>query len=140
MRSALRTISEDTDVNAAMAALSLRTKIGDEDARKAIIDLAGGPDLARRRPAGAVAEKLGFGHEVNWLQSYLYDLEQRDLCTQRKDAVAKLRALGDKRAVPALEQALFRKGKVGKWKGKNVNECLVDDARAAITYLSGVTP
>jgi hypothetical protein len=77
---------------------------------------------------------------VNWLQSYLYDLEQRDLCTQRRDAVSKLRALGDKRAVPALEQALFRKGKVGKWKGKNVNECLVADARAAITFLSGVAP
>jgi serine/threonine protein kinase len=140
MRSALRTISTDTDVDAAMAALSLRVKIDDGEAKKTLIELAGGSDMARRRPAAAVAEKLGLGHEVDWLQSYLYDLEQRDLCSQRKDAVIKLRALGDKKAIPALEQALFRKGKVGKWKGKNVNECLVDDAKAAITFLSGVQP
>ena len=140
MRSALRTISQDTDIDAAMAALSLRVKLDDADARKTVIALASGSDMPRRRPAAAVAEKLGLSHEIDWLKSYLYDLEQRDLCSQRKEAVAKLRALGDKRAVPALEQALFRKGKVGKWKGKNVNECLVADARAAITFLSGVQP
>ncbi len=140
MRAALRTISQDTDIDAAMAALALRVKLDDAEARRTVIELAGGSDMPRRRPAAAVADKLGLSGEVNWLQSYLYDLEQRDLCTQRKEAVVKLRALGDKRAISALEQAQFRKGRVGKWKGKNVNECLVDDARAAISFLSGVAP
>ncbi len=140
MRSALRTISTDTDVEAAMAALALRVKLDDAEAHRTLVELASGSDMTRRRPAAVVAEKLGLSSEVDWLKSYLYDLEQRDLCLQRKDAVIKLRALGDKRAIPALEQAQFRKGKVGKWKGKNVNDCLVDDARAAITFLSGVGP
>jgi tetratricopeptide (TPR) repeat protein len=140
MRSALRAISLDTDVDAAMQALALRVKLDDGEARKSIIQLAGGADAARRKPAAAIAEKLGLSHEVDWLASYLYDLEQRDVCAQRKEAVTKLRALGDKRAIPALEQAQFRKGRVGKWKGKNVNECLVDDAKAAITFLQGTTP
>jgi tetratricopeptide (TPR) repeat protein len=140
MRSALRAISLDTDVDAAMQALALRVKLDDGEARSSVISLAGGGDVARRGPAAALAEKLGLAHEVDWLASYLFDLEQRDLCAQRKTAVAKLRALGDKRAIPALEQAQFRKGRVGKWKGKNVNECLVDDAKAAITFLQGTVP
>ncbi len=140
LRSALRTISLDTDVNAGIQALSLRVKLDDAEARRTLIELAGGSDIARRKPAAQAAEKLGLSSEVDWLASYLYDLEQRDLCAQRKEAVVKLRALGDKRAIPALEQAQFRKGRVGKWKGKNVNECLVDDAKAAITYLQGVQP
>ena len=140
MRSALRAISSDTDVDAAMQALALRVKLDDGEARAMIIQLAGGSDVTRRKPAAQVAEKLGLSHEVDWLASYLYDLEQRDVCAQRREAVAKLRALGDKRAIPALEQAQFRKGRVGKWKGKNVNECLVDDAKAAIMFLQGVAP
>jgi tetratricopeptide (TPR) repeat protein len=140
LRAALRTISTDTDVVAAMAALTLRVKFEDADARQAVIELASGADMARRRPAAAVAEKLGLSTEIDWLKSYLYDLEQRDQCAQRKEAVAKLRALGDKRAIEPLEQAQFRKGRVGKWKGKNVNECLAADARAAVTFLRGVKP
>ena len=136
LRAALRTISQDTDVEAAMAALTLRVKFDDGEARRAVIELAAGPDLAKRRAAAALSETLGLSREVDWLASYLHDLEQRDTCAQRKEAVAKLRALGDKRAIPPLEQAPFRKGKVGKWKGKNVNDCLAEDARAAVTFLS----
>lgn len=119
-----------------MAALTLRVKFDDGEARRAVIELAAGPDLAKRRAAAALSETLGLSREVDWLASYLHDLEQRDTCAQRKEAVAKLRALGDKRAIPPLEQAPFRKGKVGKWKGKNVNDCLAEDARAAVTFLS----
>jgi hypothetical protein len=59
------------------------------------------------------------------------------VCPRRKEAVAKLRALGDARAVPALKKALVRKGK-GKWRKKNVNDCLIADAKAALVYLTGL--
>ena len=141
LRANLRTIGHDTDVDAAIAALGLLAgRASDASARKQLVELAASADPARRKPAATLAEKLGLGHEVKWLDSYLYDLAQGDVCAQRKEAVAKLRALGDPKAVPGLEKALFRKGTVGKWKGKNVNDCLVDDARAAITYLQSVKP
>ena len=48
--------------------------------------------------------------------------------------IANLRALDDKAAIPALKRARYRTGQ-GKWKGKNINVCLVKDAKAAIAYL-----
>ncbi len=141
LRANLRVIAGDTDVDAVTAALGLLAgKAGDRSAHQRIIELASGPERTLRKPAAALAEKLGLGAEVDWLKSYLLDLEQGEVCAQRKEAVTKLRALGDARAIPALERALLRKGKVGKWNGKNVNECLVGDARAAIAYLHGLAP
>ena len=82
--------------------------------------------------------RLGIGSEVDWYAAYVLDLEQGEGCTKRREAVAKLRALGDPRAIPQLEAAIVRKGKTGKWKGKRINKCLQDAARAAIAFLAGV--
>jgi serine/threonine-protein kinase len=139
LRASLQAIADDTDVAAATAALELMVKtLAIGSARAQVIREAAAPGMDRRRAMAALAEKLGAAHEVDWLASYLLDLDEGEVCAQRKPAVARLRALGDPRAIPALEAALERKGKVGKWRGRNVNECLVDDVKAALTYLRGL--
>ena len=56
-----------------------------------------------------------------------------------KDAVAKLRALGDKKAIPALEAAQKRVRTEGLLKRKvNSNACLRVDAAEAIRYLESL--
>ena len=115
-----------------------RTALAAAGALDKLVAWAGGDDAVKRAAAAAAVGKLNLGDRVDWLSSYRFDLEQGELCAQRKPAVAKLRALGDPAAIPALTKALLRLGTVGKWKGKNVNACLVDDAKAAITYLEGL--
>jgi serine/threonine-protein kinase len=139
LRANLIATSNDTDMAAAMAAYELLiTMTKDRDARPRLIAAASGEHAARRHAAGALVERLGFAGEVDWLAAYLYDLDQGDGCDERKAAVGKLRALGDPRAIPALEEAIVRTGKIGKWKGKPINKCLGAAARAAITYLAGL--
>jgi hypothetical protein len=58
---------------------------------------------------------------------------------ERKEAVGKLRALGDKRAIPALEEALNRTRTVGLLRRKtSANGCLRADAREAVQYLESL--
>ena len=141
MRAQLAAIAGDTDAPAAVAALAfMATTLDDDSAEARLIGYASGEDAARRAAAVPAIAKLGWSDRVDWLKSHILDLQQGELCKDRKAAVAKLRALGDPRAVPALEGSLVRLGKVGKWRGKNVNECLIDDARAAIAYLQGLPP
>jgi|JI10StandDraft_1071094.scaffolds.fasta_scaffold99108_3 tetratricopeptide (TPR) repeat protein len=136
LRANVSAIAADTDAATAVAALVFqRELLDDSGAVTRLIAWASGEDPARRAAAIPAVTKLGVADQVDWLLSYQRDLEQGELCAQRKPAVAKLRALGDRAAIPALEKALVRLGTVGKWKGKNVNACLVDDAKAAITYL-----
>ena len=137
LRANLVATSNDTDMAAAMAAYEiLITMTRDRDAKPRLLAAVAGDDMPRRAAAGALVERLGFGGEVDWLAVYLKDLEQGEGCEIRKQAVGKLRALGDARAIPALEEAIVRKGKTGKWKGKRINKCLGAAARAAITFLS----
>ena len=139
LRANLIAISNDTDAAAAMAAFELLITLTEDGAAKArLLATTVSPDMELRRAAGALVGRLGFGDEVNWLAVYLLDLEQGNGCDERKEAVAKLRALGDPRAIQALEEAIVRKGKNGKWKGKPINRCLAADARAAITFLAGL--
>ena len=53
--------------------------------------------------------------------------------------MAKLRALGDARAVTALERALVPTSRTPSYRGKRLNECLAEDASAAIGYLRGLS-
>jgi len=71
-----------------------------------------------------------------------YDAAIRDLtkgktCEQRKVAVARLRELGDARAIPALKKARYRmRGGILGVGDSNTNSCLKADAEAAIAELS----
>jgi serine/threonine-protein kinase len=73
------------------------------------------------------------------LDAYILDLQQGDTCAERKEAVSKLRALGDKRAIPALQEAQNRTRTVGLLRRKtSANGCLRAEAKEAVQYLESL--
>jgi hypothetical protein len=65
-----------------------------------------------------------------------YELDKGKTCEARKAAVAKLRDLGDARAVPLLKRARYRmRGGVLGVGDANTNKCLKADAEAAMAAL-----
>jgi serine/threonine protein kinase len=134
LRANLRAITGDKDVAAAMQAFELLIgPVHDFTAKDLLIAMASGKDAGKRAGAVRLVQRLGLDAKVDWRTSYELDLDQGELCQDRKEAVAKLRALGDARAIPALEKAVARK--VKKKASKLSNACLVDEAGAALTYL-----
>jgi hypothetical protein len=128
-------------VDAALEFLGmLVAKTGDRAAEDQLVDLASFSKVSRtRHKAMAVAEEVGLGDRIDRLSSYLLDLDQGATCAKRKDAVAKLRALGNKKAIPALRKARRRVRSEGLLKKKvNTNACLRVDAAEAIRYLQSL--
>ncbi len=141
LRSNLRAMAADRDPDVVRNAFDLWVgHTQDPTAKKALLNAAISEDLDRRRAAAPLIDRYKLGDSVEWLTAYSFDLEQEATCELRQQAVSRLRALGDARAVPALERALARRGKSGAYKGKPINGCLADDARAAIGYLRGLVP
>jgi hypothetical protein len=112
-------------------------KTSDPDAKKALLKAAVSEDLERRHAAIPIILKYNLGDDIDWVATYSLDLQQELTCAKRKEAVGRLRALKDRRAVPALERAVEHRGKPGA-KTKSVNWCLIDDATAAIRFLNGL--
>lgn len=114
--------------------------VGDGDAEDRLVRMASSDNALRtRQHAVTVAEEVGLGDQIDRLGSYLLDLEQGESCAARKHAVAKLRALGDKKAIPALEAAQKRIRTEGLLKKKvNANACLRTDAAEAILSLQSL--
>jgi serine/threonine-protein kinase len=139
LRADLRAISEDkTDPVSAMAAWDLAiSTLHDDTARERLITQASGPDLALRTTAEKEAHKLGLDAQVDWLTAYTRDLEDGEQCMDRKEAVAKLHALGDPRAIPALEKASARK--INKPRSRS-NACLQAEAQQTMIYLRSLGP
>jgi len=115
-------------------------RTSDPDAKKLLLAAAVHDDITRRKAVRPVIERRKLGDSVDWLKAYSLDLEQDTPCEARREAVSKLRALGDVRAVEALERAMVKVGKSGAYRNKKLNLCLVEDARAAIGYLRGLSP
>ena len=139
MRTALRTMAA-LEKNAAVAAAAMEVwfQTGDSEARTALVNAVVSEDMARRKAVRPVITRYNLHNEVNWIASYNYDLQQELECEDRKGVVARLRALDDPRAIPALQQAIARKGTQGRYANKPINGCLVDDAKAAVGYLQGL--
>jgi serine/threonine protein kinase len=125
-------------VDAAVEFLGTLAKAGQRAAADQLVDLASSSKSARRRhTALRVADEVGLGDRVDRLGSYVLDLDQGETCPIRREAIGKLRALGDKKAIPHLRSArkrirtegAFRKRKV------NTNACLRVAANEAIRYL-----
>jgi eukaryotic-like serine/threonine-protein kinase len=139
LRANLKALSDDKDAEIAGPAFDIligATNV--EDAEQRLIVMARSDDLDRRRAARLVAEHQSIMDRLDLLTMYTLDLEQEISCEKRRDVVAKLRAIGDSKAIPALERARSRLGRSGKWNGKPVNQCLIDDATSAISYLSSL--
>ena len=72
------------------------------------------------------------------LKAALHDLESSKTCAERKAAIPKLVALGDKTAIPALKKARYRgRGGLLGIGERNANACLRATAEAAIKSLGG---
>ncbi|MEM7436287.1 MAG: serine/threonine-protein kinase [Myxococcota bacterium] len=127
-------------VAASLAILGALAKNGDKDARKRLVELASQDlNLVTRRGAMSVASASGLGDRVDWLRAYSLDLQQGRTCADRRDAVANLRALGDKAAIPVLVAAQQRSRTEGLLKRKvNANACLRQDAAEAVQYLKSI--
>lgn len=128
-------------VDAALGVLGTLANAGDWAATDQLVDLASSSKTPRRRhTALRVADEVGLGDRVDRLGSYLLDLEQGGSCELRKDAVGKLRALGDKKAIPHLKGARKRiRTEGGLIKRKvNTNACLRTAASEAIRYLQSL--
>ncbi|HEU0033641.1 MAG TPA: serine/threonine-protein kinase [Kofleriaceae bacterium] len=136
MREHLRTMAADKDPVVLAGAMDLWMRTTDPEAKGALLNAAIAEDITRRHAVVPVIERHKLTGEVKWITAYQYDLQQEPQCPARKEAVAKLRALGDRDAIAPLEQAIERRAR-GAPKGR-YNWCLIDDARAAIGYLSGL--
>jgi serine/threonine protein kinase len=119
----------------------LVAKTSDWAAADQLIDLASSSKSEHKRhKALRVADQVGLGDQVDRLGSHLIDLRRGGTCLARKDAVASLRALGDKKAVPALRKAKQRVRTEGGLVKKrvNTNACLRADATEAIRHLQSL--
>ena len=120
------------------AADIMLTKLNDHDADDHLVEMASEyRTMNVRVRARELAAKHSLLERVDLVASYTKDLAQASGCAERRDVVASLRALDDKAAIPALKRARYRAGQ-GKWKGKNINVCLQEDANAAISYLKSL--
>jgi len=108
-------------------------------ARTAVLASAVHDEIARRKAVRPVIERHRLGSSVDWLKAYSLDLQQEPTCEARREAVAHLRALGDPRAIGALERAMVKTSKSTAYRGRKVNDCLSEDASAAIGYLRGLS-
>ncbi|MGB5812598.1 MAG: serine/threonine-protein kinase [Polyangiales bacterium] len=124
-------------VDAALDLLGTLVSVAnDKTAAVQLVEMASSSkDMRRRQKAAAVAHDVGLSAEIDHLASYILDLEQGETCELRKEAVGKLRALGDKRAIPALRAARTRpRGGLGR-KRVNTNACLRASASESARYL-----
>jgi hypothetical protein len=105
-------------------------------ARQLVVDTASsGKSFGLRRRARQLAERLAIAGGIDRYAAAIADLQQAPSCSERKAAVAELRALGDARAVPALKKARGRSS--GFFGTGRPNACLRADAAAAIAELEG---
>ncbi len=107
---------------------------------------AAGPVLAQiasadkradlRHTALAACAQLGCAKQVDELQSYILDLNQGKRCEDRLEAVAKLKKLGNVRAVDALKKAKKKaSGFSAIFGGQSSNDCMKVELEDAIREL-----
>jgi hypothetical protein len=138
LRANLRAMAADKDVAVVATAFEIWVQTGDSESKPLLLKAAVSQDLERRHAVRPVIERRKLLDQVDLLAAYTLDLDQEATCELRKEAVARLRALNDARAVPALERALVKKIKSGTLRNKPYSPCLADDAKAAIGYLRGL--
>ena len=124
LRTAVAQIARDGDAVAAAVGLELLATRLDPPDHKTIAELAAtGRLLDVRQRAFAIAERDGFSQSIDQLASWTLDLKQQTTCDDRRETIAKLRDLGDARAVDVLQRA------------RTLYPCVAKDAAAAIAQL-----
>lgn len=103
--------------------------------QEAVLNAAVSNQASNRQYAREFAKRHGFQDEIDNLQVFILDLQQGTSCQARRDTVARLRALRDPRAIPALRKARYRTKKRSK---RNINKCLRREADDAIAFLKAL--
>jgi eukaryotic-like serine/threonine-protein kinase len=164
IRSALRamthtSVANDREAEVVGRAFALLMKYFDlPDTEQLLIATAQDPEASwkRRKAALTVIEQLHLEDKLDRYIVYSLDLRQGEDCEARKQTIVNLRSLGDPRAIELLKAivdkyeepapVVRRKGK-GRAKQAAAKAriqrkkhddygCLLDDAKAAVTYLS----
>lgn len=129
----------DEPVASVGAADLLASRFDDQPSREKLIKFAteSKHNKARHLAVTALATQ-GLSDDVDLVKSYLLDLYHNVGCKRRKEAVGKLRAAGDIRAIKPLRRAARRKGAKGKYKGKRINSCLKKEALEAAAHIEAL--
>lgn len=124
LRANVASILNTRDTIAAVIALEILATRLEPPALDAIIGQASNGKVGEvRRRSFAIAERDGFDDKIDRAESWSMDLEQATTCDDRKRAIAKLRSLGDRRAVAALKRT------------RKQHACVKQDATDAIAQL-----
>jgi serine/threonine protein kinase len=130
LRTNLRLMIDDQgSVVSVDAAALMYEQLGDQQVADRIVSWASEAQVPQvRHRAVEVAEALAMGDRIDWARSLILDLLQEKSCDARRKVVARLRALGDPRAIPELRKAALRRR----------NNCLEQDAKEAVQYLESL--
>ena len=122
---ATKALDTRSEVAPALLALELLASGVDPPAHDAIVTAAStGKNAEVRHRAFAIAEREGIADKVDKLESWTLDLSQAGTCEDRRAAVVKLGATGDKRALPALKRV-------------KVHKCVQKEVADAIAKIEG---
>ena len=125
---AVKLLDTRTDIAPALVALELLADSIKPPARDVIVATAStGKHAEIRHRAFAIAEREGIADRVDKFESWSLDLSQAGTCEDRRAAVVKLGALGDRRAIPALKRA-------------KVHKCVAKDITEAIAKIESAEP
>jgi hypothetical protein len=131
LRTNLRLMIDDQGAKVSVDAAALMyEQLGDQQVAERIVAWASQalePQVRHR--AVEVAEALAMGERIDWCRSLILDLLQEKSCEARRKVVARLRALGDPRAIPELRKAASLRRR---------NACLRQDADEAVQYLESL--
>jgi hypothetical protein len=127
IREDVTTIAGARDSIAAVIALELLATQIEPPGRDVIVAQAStGKILEVRHRAVAIAERDGFAHEIDRVDSWSLDLKQTTTCEDRSAMIQKLRTT-DRRAIPALRRA------------RQIT-CVAREAAEAIAHLEARAP
>ncbi len=139
MRASLRTLAANQKDEAIIeGAFDVWILTSDAEAQSLLLKAVESPFIVRRHAALSVLDRHKLGENLDRIKAYSLDLQDQQSCPLRAEAVAKLRAIGDPRAIPALQRAILAKGRTGAYKNKPINTCLIDDAKAAVGFLESL--
>jgi tRNA A-37 threonylcarbamoyl transferase component Bud32 len=130
-----RSLLADKDRKIASAALALMAERIGAPARGDLAVTATSdrrPEL--RAAARAACDKVGCGAQLDRVESYALDLTQARSCDEKREAVQRLAATGDRRAAEPLRKARGVRGPLGGILGGG-NDCVRKDIEAALKEL-----
>jgi hypothetical protein len=133
--------AESSAPDAMLAGLDFQAQfLDDTSAQSRIVALASSDKrFAVRKQARELAHEHDVESRIDSLISYSLDLEQAPSCEERRDVIAKLASLRDKRAIKPIKRARHRRrgGFLGLG-ARRVNACLIKEADAALAALKSL--